>query len=58
MAALIAIGWPLRFADMIPRALPRVLVMAGIETGIVMLLIGDSAILAKALFFDRFGQTL
>lgn len=59
VAALIAIGLALFwFADMSPRALPRVLVMAGIETGIVMLLIGDSAILAKALFFDRFGQTL
>ena len=32
--------------------------LAGLETGIVMLLLGDSAILAKALFFDRFGQTL
>ena len=32
--------------------------LAGLETGIVMLLMGDSAILAKALFFDRFGQTL
>ena len=39
VAALIAIGLALFwFADMSPRALPRVLVMAGIETGIVMLL--------------------
>jgi tripartite ATP-independent transporter DctM subunit len=59
IAALIAIGLALFwFADMSPRALPQVLVLAGLETGIVMLLIGDSAILAKALFFDRFGQTL
>ena len=41
-----------------PAQLPGVLVLAGLETGIVMLLIGDSAILAKALYFDRFGQSL
>ena len=34
------------------------LVLAGLETGIVMLLLGDSAILSKALFLDRFGETL
>ncbi len=59
IAALIAIGLALFwYAEMSPRELPRALTLAGIETGIVMLLIGDSAILAKALFFDRFGQTL
>ena len=44
------------FASIAPRDLPAMLVLAGLETGIVMLLLGDSAILAKALFFDRFGQ--
>jgi TRAP-type C4-dicarboxylate transport system permease large subunit len=33
-------------------------VLAGLETGIVMLLLGDSSILQKALFLDRFGATL
>jgi tripartite ATP-independent transporter DctM subunit len=46
------------YASLSPRQLPGVLVLAGIETGIVMLLLGDSAILAKALFLDRFGQSL
>ena len=36
----------------------RCSVLAGLETGIVMLLLGDSAILAKALYLDRFGETL
>jgi C4-dicarboxylate transporter DctM subunit len=59
VAAVVAIGLALFwFADMSPSALPRALVLAGIEAGIVMLLLGDSAILAKALFLDRFGQTL
>lgn len=59
VAAVVAIGLALFwFADMSPAELPRALVLAGIEAGIVMLLLGDSAILAKALFLDRFGQTL
>jgi tripartite ATP-independent transporter DctM subunit len=59
VAAVVAIGLALFwFAGMSPAALPRALVLAGLEAGIVMLLLGDSAILAKALFLDRFGQTL
>lgn len=59
VAAVVAVGLALFwFAGMSPMAVPRALVLAGIETGIVMLLLGDSAILAKALFLDRFGQTL
>lgn len=59
VAAVVAIGLALFwFGDLSPRDLPRVLVLAGIETGVVMLLLGDSAILSKALFLDRFGQTL
>jgi tripartite ATP-independent transporter DctM subunit len=59
VAAVVAIAMALfGYASMSPRLLPDVLILAGIETGIVMLLLGDSAILAKALFLDRFGQTL
>jgi tripartite ATP-independent transporter DctM subunit len=59
VAAVVAIGLAMFwFAAMSPLELPRALVLAGIEAGIVMLLLGDSAILAKALFLDRFGQTL
>jgi tripartite ATP-independent transporter DctM subunit len=39
-------------------ALGRAAVLAATETGVVMLLLGDSAILAKLLFLDGFGQTL
>jgi TRAP-type transport system large permease protein len=46
------------YASVSPRQLPGVLVLAGIEAGIVMLLLGDSAILAQALFLDRFGESL
>ena len=41
-----------------PRQLPGIVVTAAIETGIVMLLLGDSAILARALEIDGFGQHL
>jgi tripartite ATP-independent transporter DctM subunit len=59
VAAVVAIGMGLFWSGtMSPTAVPRVLVLAGIESGIVMLLLGDSAILAKALFLDRFGETL
>ena len=59
VAAVAAIGMALFwFAGMSPTGVPRVLVLAGLETGIVMLLLGDSAILAHALFLDRFGQTV
>ena len=59
IAAVAAIGLGLFwFASVAPRDLPAILVLAGLETGIVMLLLGDSAILAKALFFDRFGPSL
>ena len=59
VAAVVAIGMALfGYASMAPRQLPGALILAGIETGIVMLLLGDSAILAKALFLDRFGESL
>jgi tripartite ATP-independent transporter DctM subunit len=59
IAAVVAIGMALfAYASMSARQIPGVLVLAGLETGIVMLLIGDSAILAQALFLDRFGESL
>ncbi len=41
-----------------PRALLRGTVLAALETGVVMLLLGDSAILAKLLEVDGFGLSL
>jgi tripartite ATP-independent transporter DctM subunit len=59
VAAVVAIAMAMfGYASLAPRQLPGVLVLAAIETGIVMLLIGDSSILQKALFLDRFGQSL
>jgi tripartite ATP-independent transporter DctM subunit len=43
------------YGSLAPRQLPGVLVLAGLEAGIVMLLLGDSSILAKALFNNGFG---
>ena len=40
------------------RVLGRAMVVAAIETGIVMLLLGDSAILAQLLNIDGFGQSI
>jgi len=40
------------------RVLGRAMVVAAIETGIVMLLLGDSAILAQLLNIDGFGQSM
>ncbi len=38
--------------------LGRAMIVAAIETGIVMLLLGDSAILAQLLYIDGFGQSI
>ena len=46
------------YGTLSPRDLPRVLTAAGIETGIVMLLVGDSAILANTLQNNNFGPDL
>jgi tripartite ATP-independent transporter DctM subunit len=51
----LALFW---YAGISPRQLPSMMVLAGIETGIVMLLLGDSSILAKALNNDGFGQSV
>jgi tripartite ATP-independent transporter DctM subunit len=59
VAVVVAIAMAMfGYASLAPRELPGVLVLAAIETGIVMLLLGDSAILSKALFLDRFGESL
>jgi tripartite ATP-independent transporter DctM subunit len=59
IAAIVTIGLALFwYASISPLRLPAVIVTAGMETGIVMLLLGDSSILAKALFIDRFGQSV
>jgi TRAP-type transport system large permease protein len=58
-AVVVALGLALFwYASLSPRDLPRVLTLAGIDTGIVMLLVGDSAILAKVLQSNSFGDQL
>ena len=59
IAAAVTIGLALFwYASLSPRQLPTAIAIAGMETGIVMLLLGDSAILARALFNNRFGQSV
>ncbi len=56
IAAIVTIALALFwYADLSPLQLPAVIAAAAVETGIVMLLLGDSSILAKALFIDGFG---
>ncbi|WP_217925214.1 TRAP transporter large permease subunit [Miltoncostaea oceani] len=56
IAALVTIGLALFwYASLSPLQLPAVIIAAAVETGIVMLLLGDSSILAKALFINGFG---
>lgn len=56
VAVVVTIGLALFwYASLSPLQLPAVIVAAAVETGIVMLLLGDSSILAKALFIDGFG---
>ena len=59
IAAIAAIALALfGYASISPLQLPAMIVAAAIETGVVMLLLGDSSILAKALFIDGFGQSV
>jgi tripartite ATP-independent transporter DctM subunit len=46
------------YSGIAPRQLPGILAIASLETGIVLLLVGDSSILAKALFVNGFGEDL
>lgn len=55
VALMLAMFW---YGSISVRDLPRILTFAGIETGIVMLLVGDSAILAKVLQVNGFGSSL
>jgi tripartite ATP-independent transporter DctM subunit len=59
VAAVVAIGLALFwYGTMAPAQLPAALTLAALEAGIVMLLLGDSQIVAKALFLDGFGDSL
>jgi tripartite ATP-independent transporter DctM subunit len=59
IAALITLALAMFwYSSMAPRDLPGAIVTAGVETGIVLLLLGDSAIIARALEIDRFGASL
>jgi tripartite ATP-independent transporter DctM subunit len=59
IAALVTLALALFwYAGIAPRQLPSIVVAAAIETGIVMLLLGDSAILARALENNLFGSHL
>jgi tripartite ATP-independent transporter DctM subunit len=49
----LALFW---YSSLAPRSLAGVLVGAAVETGIVMLLLGDSSILARVLELHSFGQ--
>jgi len=55
VAIFLALFW---YATLAPRDLPRVITLAGIETGIVLLLVGDSAILGKVLQINGFDQDM
>lgn len=59
IAAIAAIALALfGYASISPVQLPAMIIAAAVETGVVMLLLGDSSILAKALFVDGFGQSV
>jgi tripartite ATP-independent transporter DctM subunit len=51
----LALFW---YAGIAPRQLPGILAVASLETGIVLLLVGDSSILSKALQVNGFGEDL
>ena len=58
VAVVVTVLLGIGYRTLSPRALLRGTVLAGIETGVVMLLLGDSAILAKLLELDGFGTSL
>lgn len=58
VAVVVTLALGLAYRTLSPRALARAVVLAATETGVVMLLLGDSSILARLLYLDGFGQTL
>ena len=58
VAVVVTLILGLCYGKLSPIALVRGVVLAGLETGVVMLLLGDSAILAKLLEVDGFGLAL
>jgi tripartite ATP-independent transporter DctM subunit len=59
VAALVVVALALYwYGNLAPRELPGVIAAAGLETGIVMLLIGTSQVLASTLFIQSFGDSL
>ena len=59
VAALVVVALALFwYGSLAPRELPGVIAAAGLETGIVMLLIGTSTVLANVLFIESFGDSL
>jgi tripartite ATP-independent transporter DctM subunit len=59
VAAVVTIGLALFwYASVGPGQLPTIFTAAAVETGIVLLLLGDSYILAKVLFINDFGSTI
>jgi tripartite ATP-independent transporter DctM subunit len=59
VAAIVVVGLALFwYGSLAPRELPGVIAAAGLETGIVMLLIGTSSVLANVLFIEDFGSSL
>ena len=54
-ALVIALFW---YSGIAPRDIPRILTLASVECGIVLLLLGDSQILAKSLSIDQFGDAV
>jgi TRAP-type transport system large permease protein len=59
VAALVVVALALFwYGSLAPRELPGVIAAAGLETGIVMLLIGTSTVLANVLAIESFGASL
>ncbi len=58
VAVVVTLALGLAYRTLSPRTLARAVVLAATETGVVMLLLGDSSILARLLYLDGFGQTL
>jgi tripartite ATP-independent transporter DctM subunit len=58
VALAVTLVLAIAFRRLSVRVLGRAMIVAAIETGIVMLLLGDSAILAQLLYIDGFGQSI